>query len=247
MESLRQDFRYTCRGLRRHPGFCLAAVLSLALGMGVNTAIFSATDALLWKPLPVRHPDRTVYVFHSSPTNSDVGTSFRAFEAYRQRRRIEDEVRTLAPAWPAFGFRRLDEGLHLQRLIPRTGATVLGTLGAFALLLSAVGIYGVTSYVVAARMREMGIRLALGSPAGAVTALVVKQVMRVCVPGAAVGTSLALATARVMDAVLVATSSADLATFVMVPLALLGVAAVASYLPARHAARTNPLIVLRAE
>jgi predicted permease len=163
------------------------------------------------------------------------------------RRRIEREVRTLAPAWPAFGFRRLEEGLHLQRRIPRTGATVLGALGAFALVLSAVGIYGVTAYVVTARTREMGIRLALGSPTGHVTSLVVKQVMRVCVPGAAVGTGLALAPARVMDALLVGTSPADPATFVLVPLSLLGIAVLASYLPARQAARTNPLTVLRAE
>ena len=163
------------------------------------------------------------------------------------RQRIEREVRALAPGWPAVGFRRLDEGVAFQRLIPRTGATVLGVLGIFALALAAVGIYGVTAYVVTARTREMGIRLALGSPPGRVSTLIVMQVMRVCVPGAVVGTALALAASRILAAVLIATSPADAMTLVAIPLGLLGVATLAAYLPARRAARTNPLSALRAE
>jgi predicted permease len=163
------------------------------------------------------------------------------------RRGIEQEVRALVPAWPAFGFRRLDEGYELQRQIPRTGAAVLGVLGGLALLLAAIGIYGVSAYVATARVREMGIRLALGAPPGHVTSLVVREVMRVCVPGAVVGTGLALAAARVMDVVLVGTSTADPATFVLVPIALLSAAVFAAFLPARRSGRTDPLTVLRAE
>ena len=163
------------------------------------------------------------------------------------RQRIEREVRALVPGWPAMGFRLLEEGVAFQRMIPRTGAAVLGVLGVFALLLAAVGIYGVTAYVVAARRREMGIRLALGSPPRRVTALVIRQVMRVCVPGAIVGTALAVAASQFMSAVLVGTSPADVVTMAGIPAALLTIAVAAAYLPARCAARTNPLSVLRSE
>ena len=163
------------------------------------------------------------------------------------RQRIEREIRELVPAWPVVQFRTLDEGLRLQRLVPRTGATVLGVLGVLALVLAAVGIYGVTAYVVSAKAREMGIRLALGSPPARVTRLVIAQVMRVCVPGAAVGTALAVVAAHLMSVVLVATSPADPATLLLVPIALLAVAVLAAYLPARRAAGTHPLSVLRAE
>jgi predicted permease len=163
------------------------------------------------------------------------------------RRRIERDIRALAPAWPVVEFRSLDEGLKLQRLLPRTGAAVLGVLGTFALVLAAVGIYGVTAYVVTARAREMGIRLALGSPPAGVTALVIRQVMWVCVPGAVVGTVLAAVAGQLMTALLVSTSAADPATFVVIPMTLLAVAVLAAYLPARRAARTHPLSVLRAD
>ena len=163
------------------------------------------------------------------------------------RQRIEREVRALAPAWPEVRFRTLDEGLRLQRLVPRVGATVLGVLGVFALVLAAVGIYGVTAYVVTARRREMGIRLALGSPPARVTTLVVRQVMRVCVPGAVVGSALAVVAAHLMSVVLVATSPTDPVVLATIPIVLLGVAVFAAYLPARRAAKTQPLSVLRAD
>ena len=100
MESLLRDLRYTCRGLARQPGFLLTAVLSLALGLGVNTAIFSATDGLLWRPLPVRDADRTIYIFLSSPATFDQGTSFPAFEAYRARTDLFTDVMAVTGARP---------------------------------------------------------------------------------------------------------------------------------------------------
>jgi predicted permease len=165
------------------------------------------------------------------------------------RQRIEREVRAIVPAWPPIGFRHLNEGLQLQQMIPRSGATLLGGLGTLALLLATVGIYGVTANVVGARRREMGIRLALGSPAGHVTTLVVAEVMRVCVPAAAAGTVLAIVAAQpiAMAGLLVGTSPADPVALTLVPVTLVGVAVLASYLPAKRAGRLNPLSVLRAE
>ena len=85
MSSWIQDVRHSIRSLARQPGFVTVAVLSLALGMGVNTAVFSALNALLLRPLPVRDLDRTVVVYHADKDHPDRGTSFPAFQHYRSR------------------------------------------------------------------------------------------------------------------------------------------------------------------
>jgi predicted lysophospholipase L1 biosynthesis ABC-type transport system permease subunit len=100
---------------------------------------------------------------------------------------IEREVKGLVPTWPSFQFRTLDEGLQLQRRLPRVAESLLGGLGVFALFLAAIGLYGVMSYVVKQRTREIGIRLALGAPNASVLRLVIRQGMAVCSIGAAVG------------------------------------------------------------
>lgn len=163
------------------------------------------------------------------------------------RERVQREVQTLVPTWPAFHFRALDEGLALQRLVPRLGATLLGVLGTIGLLLAAIGMYGVTSYVVRQRTREIGIRLALGSPVPRVIAMVIRQGMGVCVTGAAIGIALALVVSRFLDSVLVETAPADLLTYAVVTGVLIGVAVLACYLPSRAVASTHPLEALRDE
>src|SRR5688572_12676796 len=102
MDSFWQDIRYSLRSLARQPFLVLVAVVSLALGIGVNTAIFSVMNALVLRPMPVRNPDRTVFVFHSTPDNPDRGTSFPAFEHYRSRSDIFSRVMAFAGARPLF-------------------------------------------------------------------------------------------------------------------------------------------------
>jgi len=168
-------------------------------------------------------------------------------DSVQLRDAIAREVRALAPAWPVFQYRTLDEGLALQRQLPRLGATLLGALGTAGLLLAAVGIYGVTAYVVKQRTREIGIRLALGSPGHRVLGLVVRQGMSVCVAGAAAGLLIAFAATRLLDGFLINTGPADSLTYTLVPALLLLVALLACYLPARQVARTSPLDALRHE
>ena len=163
------------------------------------------------------------------------------------REPIQREVRALVPSWPMFQFRTLDEGLELQQQVPRFTATLLGTLGSLGLLLAAVGLYGVMAYVVRQRTHEIGIRLALGSPAIGVMRLVIKQGMTVCLAGAAVGFAAALAVSQLLTSLLYGISAADPVTFALVPLLLIGVGLFACYVPARHAARVNPLDALRRE
>jgi len=163
------------------------------------------------------------------------------------REPIQREVRALVPSWPAFQFRTLEEGFELQQQLPRFSAALLGMLGSLGLLLAAVGLYGVMTYVVEQRTHEIGIRLALGSPVVRVMTLVVRQGMTVCLAGAGVGMLAALAVSQLLTSVLYGISPADPLTFVFVPVLLIAVGLLACYLPARHAARVDPLQALRHE
>jgi predicted permease len=184
----------------------------------------------------------------SATTNSTFALAVRSTgDSMQLRDAVEREVRALVPTWPAFAFRALDEGVELQQLLPRAAAAMLGALGLFGLLLAAVGIYGVMSYVVRQRTHEIGIRLALGSPISSVLALLIKQGMTVCVAGGAVGLVVAFGVSQFLTSALYEISGADPVTFVMVPLLLSAVALLACYLPARGAGRVNPLEVLRRE
>ena len=102
MDSLHQDVKYSLRSLSRQPGFVAVAVLSLALGIGVNTAIFSALNALLLRPMPLRDLDRAVVVYHDSPGNADGGTSFPAFQQYRDRTETFANVMAFSGTRPLF-------------------------------------------------------------------------------------------------------------------------------------------------
>ncbi len=124
---------------------------------------------------------------------------------------------------------------------------LLGLASAMALLLGAVGIYGVISYSVTQRAPEIGIRLALGARGGQVGSMILGQTMRLAVVGIGVGLVAALALNRVMNSVLFGVQSTDPLTFVIVCVLLAAVAAVAGFLPARRAARVDPLEALRAD
>ena len=160
---------------------------------------------------------------------------------------VEREVKALLPSWPAFQFRTLDEGLRLQQLVPRMGAAFLGGLGTFGLVLAAIGMYGVMAYVVRQRTREIAIRLAIGAPIFKVVALVMRQGMTVCLAGAAVGLCVALVATQFLADVLYGVGAADPITYAAVLMFLLGVSALACYLPARQVGKVNPLDALRAE
>ena len=125
--------------------------------------------------------------------------------------------------------------------------TVLGIAAAVALLLGAIGLYGVISYVVAQRTREIGVRLALGADPGRVRTMVVRQGLRVVLAGAALGLAAALALTRFMETLLFEVDARDLVTFGSVVAVMLAVSAAATYLPARRASGVNPVNALRAE
>src|SRR4051812_22005156 len=100
MDSLLQDIRYSFRSLAKNPVFVIVAVLSLSVGIGVNTAIFSVLDTVLLQPLPVRDLERSVFVFDSSPQEPNRGTSFPGYQYYRDRADIFSDAMAFAGARP---------------------------------------------------------------------------------------------------------------------------------------------------
>ena len=130
---------------------------------------------------------------------------------------------------------------------PRFTLVLLATFAGVALVLAVVGIYGVMTYAVSRRLHEIGVRLALGAEPVGVVWMVVREGMSVALLGATVGVAGALLLTRSMSGFLYGVRPADPVTFTGVSLALIAAALVATYLPAREAARTDPLLALRSE
>jgi putative ABC transport system permease protein len=148
---------------------------------------------------------------------------------------------------PAISMRTLEEMVDRTAFSRRALALLMGVLGAVALLLAAMGIYGVISYLVAQRTREMGIRLALGAQRHDLLKLVLGQGVRLTMIGVAAGLTLALALTRFLSSLLYGVSAADPITFASIALLFAGVALTASYLPARRAMKVDPITALRHE
>jgi ABC-type antimicrobial peptide transport system permease subunit len=158
---------------------------------------------------------------------------------------VRGALRAIDPSQPISNIRTMDEmlsGLVAQR---RFSATLVASFAVLALVLATIGAYGVTSYLVSQRTKEIGVRLALGAEPSTVTRLVVFEGMRVGVAGLVVGVVGALATTRLASSLLYGVSPRDPATIVGVSTFLLLVVGLANYLPARRAARVDPLVALR--
>src|SRR5262249_41600170 len=133
------------------------------------------------------------------------------------------------------------------RTMSRFAASVSASLGALALLIASTGVYGVVSYVVSRRLREVGIRMVLGATGREVQRMIVTQTLRPVIIGMLIGIAAAAAFSRILEAVLFGISAVDPIAFVAAPLFLLGVAAAASLAPTRQAIRREPIAALRYE
>jgi putative ABC transport system permease protein len=147
----------------------------------------------------------------------------------------------------AISMRTLEAMVDRTAFSRRTLALLMGVLGAVALLLAVMGIYGVISYLVAQRTREMGIRLALGAQRRDILKLVLGQGLKLTMIGVAAGLALALALTRFLSSMLYGVSAADPLTFAAIALLLAVVALMASLLPARRAMKIDPIAALRHE
>src|SRR5438874_4539832 len=160
---------------------------------------------------------------------------------------LRAEVQELDPSISVYAAKTLKEHMGTSLFPARMAAIALGSFGMLALILAAVGIYGVMSHVVAGRTREIGLRMALGAQLSAVQKLLLKQGMLLAAIGSACGLVIAFGGARMMKSLLYGVSTPDPITFTCVALLLLGIALLACWIPARRASRVEPMIALRAE
>jgi ABC-type antimicrobial peptide transport system permease subunit len=212
MAGFAQDIRYAVRQLSKAPGFGAVAIITLALGIGANTAIFSLLDQALLRNLPVRDADRLV-------------------------------ILQFAGSFKGHTSSRTDDSFYFSCVI----AILATSFGLLATLMAAVGLYGVLAYSTAQRTREIGIRMALGAARGSVMRMVLVEVLWLAGLSIAVALPVSLLLTHAVRSQLFGISSGDPLTLAVVTLLVASVALASSVLPARRAAKTDPIVALRYE
>ena len=181
IEKLWQDVRYEFRQLLRSPGFSLTALLTLTMAIGANVIVFGVTNAVLLNPLPVPQPKGTVLLVRSQRPASGMIPAVR---------------RAIAGVDAAVPVLRIDawqNALSIETLPERAATIALGVLGLFAVLLALTGIFGLANYTVSRRMREFGIRVAMGARHADVLRVALGRVCVLLIAGSAAGLALSAA------------------------------------------------------
>ncbi len=160
---------------------------------------------------------------------------------------LRREVTGLDANMPLGNIRTLERHLGSSLLPARIAGMALGIFGLLGLLLASIGMYGVMAYSVSQRTREIGIRMAIGATATDVVRLIMRQGLTLVAIGTVIGLVAAIGASRALASVLYGSNANDPATFALVPLVLIGVAALATFVPARRAAMVDPAVTLRAE
>jgi predicted permease len=160
---------------------------------------------------------------------------------------VRREVAAVAPDWMTERPRTLEEHVGSSLLPQRIAAGILAGFGMVALLLAAVGLYGVVAFAVAQRTREIGIRVALGAQRAEILKLMLRQGMMLAGIGLLIGLPLAFGAGRLISGFLLGGGAADPFVFIAASLSLIAVTLVASYVPARRAARVDPMVALRSQ
>jgi len=160
---------------------------------------------------------------------------------------VRKEVSDLDKNLPLYGVQTMDEVLAKEVATQRFNAGALAGFAALAVLLAAVGIYGVMAYAVGQRTREIGVRMALGAERGRVLRMVLNEGLRLALLGVVLGVAAAFGLTRLLSSLLFGVKASDPATFAIVTAALIGVALAACWIPARRATRIDPVVALRYE
>ena len=160
---------------------------------------------------------------------------------------VRREVQALDPNQPVFNVNTMEQTLDQSLVTQRLSMTLLASLASLALILAAVGIYGVMSYLVTQRSHEIGIRMAIGARPRDVFRLVIGRGMVLVLIGIAVGLTGAFALTRLMTTMLFGVKPTDPTTFAVISVLIAGVALLACYVPGRRASKVDPLEALRYE
>jgi predicted permease len=160
---------------------------------------------------------------------------------------IIKEIQAVDPEMPVYDVGSMDQRLYGSLARQRFSMFLLGVFALIALILAAIGVYGVMAYSVSQRTHEIGVRIALGARPDAILRLVIRQALILAALGIAIGLVGAFALTRVMSSLLFGVSATDLLTFVITSLLLGSIALMASYIPARRAAKVDPIAALQHE
>ncbi len=264
-EVLLQDTRFALRQLLRSPAFTAVAVVTLALGIGANAAIFGVMNAVILRYLPVRDPQQLVYLHTSDFPGGQSGYGDTSLtEPIYEQMRTEHSVFTDVMGYVPLGFNRVsvravapdvpllhpttqraqfDETISQERLNARLALF----FGLLAVVLAATGLYGTLAYRVNRRTSEIGVRMALGAQRGQVLWMVLRESLVVCLAGVALGLPAAYACTRLLRSMLYGLQPSDPASFIAALVGIIIVALLASMIPARRAASVDPMIALRNE
>jgi predicted permease len=194
--------------------------------------------AFIYVPL-AQQPDRRVHFFLRTPPGTMADSPLQAS--------VRTTLREFDPNLPLVQMMPLRNYANVSLLPQRLAASVAGSLGAVALLLSALGVYGVTAYAVASRTREIGIRMALGADRRGVIGLVVRRIATLTAIASVIGLAIALGAAQLMSGLLMGVSALDPVAFGGTTVLLIAIALAATIAPARRAASIDPVQALRSE
>ncbi len=191
--------------------------------------------------VPYRQGDQLLPVFQLSLVMRT------AADPRQESSALRSAVADIDPNQPIVKVRTMEDNMAATVAQPRFRTWLIGIFAALALLLAAVGIYGVMSYSVTQRTNEIGIRVTLGAQPGDVFRTVVGEGLRFALLGVAIGITAGLVLTRLLASFLYGISASDPTTFIAVAIILVAVSAAASFFPARRATRVDPIIALRYE
>jgi putative ABC transport system permease protein len=219
-----------------HPGGepAYATIVGL-VGHVQNYGLGQDTRVQIYYPYHRTPPSSVNFVLRTQQDPASLATAIRA------------TMRQLEPTLPVFGLRTMDELFEQSVTNERVMLRLLVVFAGIALLLAAIGLYGVLSYIVAQRTREVGVRMALGATAASVRQLMLGQGLRLAFIGLGAGLLAAAGLGKLMSSVLYGVSPFDVLSLAIVSVVLLAIGLVASWLPAHRATRINPVEALRAE
>ena len=200
-----------------------------------NYGLGQATREQSYVPHTQSVPAALTFALRTEQTPAALAPSFRA------------AMREVAPELPVFGIQTMEELFTSSISTQRLSVVLLGTFAGLALLLAAVGLYGVLTYSVGQRTREIGVRMALGATQSSVVALILRHGLKLAALGLAAGLVAALGLAQLLKRVLYEISPFDALSFGAVAVVLAIIGLVACWLPARKATRVDPMAALRAE
>jgi putative ABC transport system permease protein len=195
-----------------------------------------------------RAPRRTFYVpYQQAPALwMDIGVRT-VGDPLMAARSVTAAIRSVDPEQPITDMRTMERSIHNRSIGLNYMAALMGIFGGIALLLSAIGVYGVMAYLVSEQTQEIGLRMALGAPRASVLQMIFRRGLLTIGAGLVIGLPLAYGFARLMASLIYGVTATDAATFVGIPLALMTAAALAIYLPARRAMKIDPIVALRYE